>query len=378
MNHNPGCRHHQLTDTCHNSDVGGAPIGILTPSPDQRYPNPAYAPRQDAFGEHKHVLQPRNDQQLAMMQQQIDALARQLQQAQAALNAAQQAQPACPVCSPQAPCPSCPPPPACPDCPPVQSCPACPACGVPVYVVGAGPTPDTRNESGSFASTDAPQGQGEPRPAPNQGDAVNVGPAGDNSDYTTASAMPFGQGSSGSDSRGVSIAVPGDYSANAPAPAQDYKPVSGMIAAAAPAQGQSGTALLTAAPIVPVQRVDQDRVAQVSNPSISIQGSCSSCAAPIVVRAPSSAKTGCMVGYSCPSCGKASVVKVGALGDSTSPKKNKYHGDMRVERIVRQYRGKQITLGQLQSFLKQQFGMSVADVALAIASTSPSTMPGRR
>lgn len=367
INHNPGCRYHQLADTCHNNADGGvaSPSG-LTPFPGYRFAPQPGAPRQDVFGQHKHQLQPTNDAQIAMMQRQIDALNQQLQQAKAVLSAAQ-APVACPACAPPAPCPNCPPPPQCPDCPPQQSCPACPACGNPVFVTVPTPmTSDTRTvaDAGSTATYEPSQ----PRPPRGvMGETADVSPAGDPGMFSAA-ALPFGGGGFGQESRPVAAPVTGDYSAN-PAPgAQDYKPVGGMTSALAP----QGSARLAEAPIVPVYRPNENAIAQIeaqppAQPTSSIRGLCSSCKAPVAVAVPTNAKAGCMVGYSCPSCGKASVAAVG--GAQPSPT-NKYFKDMRVKRLVKQFKNKKITYDQLRTALQRNFGMTTVEIDAAVAGRS--------
>ena len=368
--HNPGCRYHQLADTCHNNADGGVPSPSgLTPAPGYRFAPQPGAPRQDVFGQHKHQLQPTNDAQLAMMQRQIDALNQQLQQAKAAL-AASQAPTPCPTCAPPAPCPGCPPPPQCPDCPPQQSCPACPASGNPVFVTYPSPmTPDPRVaiDAGSTASFDSPPQTATPRGV--MGSTADVNAAGDPGMFTS-SALPLGGG--GGDQRGSAMPVAGDYSANPASGTQDYKPVSGMISAAAPQGQMQGTTLLTAAPIVPMPSINQGMVSQVASPAqqsggASIRGLCSSCKAPVAVTVPANATAGCMVGYSCPGCGKASVAAVG--GAPPAPK-NKYFKDMRVKRLVKQFKNKKITYDQLRTALQRNFGMTTVEIGAAVAGRS--------
>ena len=378
IQHNPGCRYHQNADTCHNNaDNGVASPSGLRPSPGYRFSPQPDAPRQDMFREHKHQLQPINDAQMAAMQRQIDALNQQLQQAQASLTAAQKAASApCPACAPPAPCPNCPPSPQCPTCDPPQACPACPACGNPTYVVAASPIADSRTavDAGSTATFDAASSPRNPRSV--MGSSVDVNAAGDPGMFSSA-ALPFGNGSFGQQQGSAALPVTGDYSAN-PAPGtQDYKPVSGMASALAP-QGQlQGTVRLAAAPIVPEPSISQGMVSQLAGPaqqssdtptpSTSIRGLCSSCKAPVAVTVPANAKAGCMVGYSCPGCGKASIAAVGAPPPSP---KNKYFKDMRVKRLVKQFKNKKITYDQLRTALQRTFGMSTVEIDAAVAGRS--------
>lgn len=339
---NPNCQKNLHTGVCRATRpepfpiqptrLLAAPEANVRPQPMQQ---PVYQqPMQQPVYQRPAVQPVQMDPRVPIMQQRIDALQSQLQQAQDALSGmTQKAATPCPACPPQQPCP---PQRECPAC---AAPPPCPECGSQVLVSDqSNPNdfvPSTQSDFNGMADIFKVAGatadaQGQPSETPTYSEVALVQSQQPQSDYSYATALLAASAS---------------------------QPVDGM---AGPSAGQ-----VAEAPIVPLQRISPTMVAKyrhtgdpLPTPTSQIQGVCKNCKAPVAV--------GCGVGgvnvgaYSCPGCGFAHA---GAIPFVPSP----LCGDSRVRTVVRQYRQGLKSLPATKALLSQKFRLSAADVAYCLS-----------
>ena len=290
-------------------------------------------------GTKRRDMSQRQDPRVPMLQQQVDSLRSQLQQAQDALNAA--------VVAAQTPCPACaqPTPP-----PPCPACPSCPDCGMQLPA-GAAATPlATAADVNQFIGQQlAPDYSSNTFVPSTQADFYGLA----SSDAVAATAAdaqsgnPNAQDANAAANQGVaSFVVPADngqsYSADASgqtsaAQAQAPAPAQGLYAIANPGM------IRALAPLTP-------------SPTSGISGVCVNCRRPVAVGCMSNAATGA---YTCNNCGYAHV---GAPQHRPSPRTS----GSRARHIVKMHRQGLYTLDQAKAKLKTKVGLNDADIAYAL------------